>query len=169
MRNAKKIFILLLSLALLCGIFAVATLAEDSTATENDYVTVVYPGGVAESKTFKLGDTISLEALGLGAFETKTKANGSAPISLSAGPNNTLFQDDGEAGFLLALLDASDSTQVEKYLDNGAAVTADLLGRTIEVQGATAMKVVLWEADGVNYNFISKNDDVARQLCATAG
>ena len=42
MRNAKKLMLLLLSLVLLCGIFAVAALAEEGEAAK---ATVVYPDG----------------------------------------------------------------------------------------------------------------------------
>ena len=53
MKNAKKLLLLLLSLALLIGVFTVAALADDNAA---DAATVVYPDGSVE--TYAVGETI---------------------------------------------------------------------------------------------------------------
>ena len=52
MKNAKKLMLLLLSLVLLVGAFAVAAFAEDAA----DAATVVYPDGTVE--TYAVGETI---------------------------------------------------------------------------------------------------------------
>lgn len=150
MRNAKKLLLLLLSIALLCGIFIVTALAEDGDASAEpakDYVTVVYPGDIG-AKTFNLGDTLSLETLELGAFETKTKSDGTGSISLCTGPYNTLFKDDSTPGFVFALQDLNDPAVIEKRLDigqEGIVVDENLLGRKIYVIGvASRVFAVLW-------------------------
>ncbi len=82
MRNAKKLMLLLLSLALLCGIFAVAALAEEP-ATE---ATVVYPDGSTE--VVAVGETIT----------PKTFTDG-----LYYGKGNTLFKDDATEGWVFTV------------------------------------------------------------------
>ncbi len=106
MRNAKKLMLLLLSLALLCGIFAVAALAEEPAKE----VTVVYPDGATD--TFAVGETIT----------PKTFTDG-----LYYGKGNTLFKDDATEGWsftldgaALADLTVTDAMAGKKIIASGA-------------------------------------------------
>ena len=73
MKSAKKLMLLLLSLVLLIGAFAVVALAGDSA----DVATVVYPDGTAE--TYAVGEAIVPKAFTDGLYE---------------GKGNTLWQGD---------------------------------------------------------------------------
>ena len=78
MKNMKKLLLLVLSLMLLCGIFAVAALAEEPAQE----ATVVYPDGSTE--VVAVGETIT----------PKTFTDG-----LYYGKGNTLFKDDATEGW----------------------------------------------------------------------
>ncbi len=106
MKNAKKIVLLLLSLALLCGIFAVAALAEEPAST----ATVVYPDGSVA--TVAVGD----------AIVPKTFTDG-----LYYGEGNTLYKDDATEGWIftvdgaaLADLTVTEAMAGKKIIASGA-------------------------------------------------
>ena len=123
MRNAKKILVLVLSLVLLVGIFAVAALAE----TPTQQATVVYPDGTKE--TFEVGSEIVPKA-----FE-----NG-----LYYGEGNTLFKDDATEGWIFTV-DGADAALA------ALTVTEDMAGKKIIASGAdkvySTVKVTFPEGD----------------------
>ena len=122
MRNAKKIFILLLSLALLCGIFAVAALAEDGTEPAAG-VTVAYPDGATDF--FAVGEAIVPR-------EIVTKGS----MKLYFGEGNTLFVVADGWSFKLGDETLSDMT-----------VTDAMAGETLTVEGGVKVYAALWNAD----------------------
>ena len=65
MKSAKKLMLLLLSLVLLIGAFAVVALAENDA----DVATVVYPDGTTE--TYAVGESIVPKAFTDGFYEGK--------------------------------------------------------------------------------------------------
>ena len=86
MKNMKKLLLLVLSLMLLCGIFAVAALAEEPAQE----ATVVYPDGSTE--VVAVGQTITPKE-----FQTEGEAK------LYYGADNTLFKDDATEGWLFTV------------------------------------------------------------------
>ena len=104
MKNAKKLLLLLLSLVLLVGIFAVAAFAEDATAA----ATVVYPDGTVDTYTAAGAITPSIAA-----------ENG-----LYKGKGNTLYQDAG-AGWIYTDANGNTVTEItEEMIAAGAKITA---------------------------------------------
>ena len=160
MRNAKKLLLLLLSIALLCGVFVVTALAEDGDASaepEKDYVEIVN-AGLEKITTLKEGETII-------NVKEITKSDGTGSVKLYYIDSENILYDV----LSLGLLDASNN--VEKYIQPGDTVTSDMLGRRIAILPSSGrMKAILWESDGVHYNFLAKStnsDDLIRQLFAT--
>ena len=168
MRNAKKLLLLLLSIALLCGIFIVTALAEDGDASaepEKDYVEIV-SSGLEQITTLKVGETI---------FDSKTikKSGDTDPVQLFyIGSEKIIYEGTAPK---IGLLDASDN--VEGYIDPGDTVTSAMLGKRIALLGGTSladlnairMKAILWESDGEHYNYLSRSyntDDMIRQFFA---
>ena len=105
MKNAKKIVLLLLSLVLLCGVFAVAALAEEPAST----ATVVYPDGSVDAVA--VGDTIVPKAFTDGLYY---------------GAGNTLYKDDATEGWSFTL-DGAALTDL--------TVTEAMVGKTIVAGG----------------------------------
>ncbi|MBP3605259.1 MAG: hypothetical protein J6J66_01545 [Clostridia bacterium] len=106
MKNAKKIVLLLLSLVLLCGVFAVAALAEEPAST----ATVVYPDGSVDAVA--VGDTIVPKAFTDGLYY---------------GAGNTLYKDDATEGWSFTLdgaaltdLTVTDAMAGKKIIASGA-------------------------------------------------
>ena len=122
MRNAKKLVLLLLSLALLCGIFAVIALAEEAPQV----ATVVYPDGSTE--TVAVGDTIVGKE-----FVTE----GDAKLYYGAG--NTLFKDDATEGWIFTV-EGADTALAD------LTVTEDMAGKKIIASGADKVYYVTVEA-----------------------
>ena len=105
MKSAKKLMLLLLSLVLLIGTFAVVALAENDA----DVATVVYPDGTTE--TYAVGEAIVPKAFTDGFYE---------------GKGNTLWQGDawsftvsGEAS-ALADLKVTDAMKGKTIMASGA-------------------------------------------------
>ncbi len=106
MKNAKKLLLLLLSLAMLCGVFAVAALAEASESA----ATVVYPDGSVD--TVNVGDAIVPKEFTDGLYY---------------GKDNTLFKDDATEGWSFTLdgaalsdLTVTDAMAGKKIIAGGA-------------------------------------------------
>ena len=168
MRNAKKLLLLLLSIALLCGIFIVTALAEDGDASAepaNDYVSIV-DIGLQPITTLKVGETI------FNVVESITKEDGTTTELFYIGSEKNLYVGPAPK---IGLVDASDKTKIEKWINPGETVTSDMLGRRIALIKSSAdlkrVKAILWESDGVHYNFLATSahpDDIIRQIFATA-
>ena len=108
MKNMKKLLLLVLSLMLLCGIFAVAALAEEPAQE----ATVVYPDGSTE--VVAVGGTITPKE-----FQTEGEAK------LYYGADNTLFKASGENWvFTVDGVELTDLT-----------VTEDMIGKKIIASG----------------------------------
>ena len=170
MRNTKKLMLLLLSLALLCGIFAVTALAKEEVTDpeEKENVAAIVDNGLVLITNLELGETIF-------DFKEITKANGSDSISLyTIGSDKVLFQPlDGTA---LRFVLVTDDNGIDRDIEAGEKVTEDLLGKRIAIMGGVRestkvlrIKAIVWEADGEHYNYIanSKNtDNLIRELFA---
>ena len=153
MRNAKKLCLLLLSLVLLCGIFAVAALAEEPAAV----ATVVYPDGsvdkVAVGSAIVPKEFVTETAKSAGAKEETFK--------LFYGEGNTLFKATGEdwiftvegADAALADLTVTDAMAGKKIIASGADKVYSTVKVTFPegdyykwIAGSTGFKI-----DGVQY------------------
>lgn len=155
MRNAKKLLLLLLSIALLCGIFVVTALAEDGDASaepEKDYVEIV-SSGLEQITTLKEGETI---------FNSKeiTKADGTASVQLFyIGSEKVLY-----VGAAPRIIMVTASGGMGRDIQPGETVTADMLGQRIAILSSTAdlnkirLDAILWESDGVHYNYLVWED-----------
>ena len=140
MRNAKKLMLLLLSLALLCGVFAVAALAEEP-ATE---ATVVYPDGSTE--VVAVGETIT----------PKTFTDG-----LYYGEGNTLFKDDATEGWVftvdgaaLADLTVTDAMAGKEIIASGAD---KVYYTSEEIATDNSSKIIYHLTDDVEKYFSTSN------------
>ena len=115
MKSAKKILLLVLSLVLLVGVFAFATLAEEETKV----ATVVYPDGSTE--TVAVGATIVPKEFTDGLYY---------------GAGNTLYKDDATAGWAFTV----DGAAVADL-----KVTAAMAGKQILASGADKVYYVTEE------------------------
>ncbi|MBP3591486.1 MAG: hypothetical protein J6K14_03305 [Clostridia bacterium] len=103
MKSAKKILLLVLSLVLLVGVFAVAAFADDSTTA-----TVVYPDGTVDTYTEAGAITPSI----------------AAQDGLYYGKGNTLYKDAGQ-GWIYTDEAGQPVTEITQDLINaGAKITA---------------------------------------------
>ena len=107
MKNAKKILLLVLSLVMLVGVFAVASLAEEEASA----ATVVYPDG--KTVSVAVGDAIVPEAFADGLYY---------------GQGNTLFKDDATEGWLFTV-------EGEDAALEDLTVTAEMAGKKILASG----------------------------------
>ena len=112
MKSAKKILLLVLSLMLLVGIFAIATFADDSTTA-----TVVYPDGST--------DTVAVD----GTIVPKEFTTAEDGAKLYYGAGNTLFKDDATEGWTFTVEGESEALA-------DLTVTADMAGKKIIASGA---------------------------------
>ena len=104
MKSAKKILLLVLSLVLLVGVFAVAAFADDSTTA-----TVVYPDGTVDTYTEAGAITPSIDVTEDGLFY---------------GKGNTLYKDAGQ-GWIYTDEAGQPVTEITADLINtGAKITA---------------------------------------------
>ena len=112
MKSAKKILLLVLSLMLLIGIFAIAAFADDSTTA-----TVVYPDGST--------DTVAVD----GTIVPKEFTTAEDGARLYYGAGNTLFKDDATEGWTFTVEGESEALA-------DLTVTADMAGKRIIASGA---------------------------------
>ena len=139
MKSAKKILLLVLSLVLLVGIFTVATLADDSTATA---ATVVYPDGSTE--------TVAVDSV-ITPKEFTTTDDGT---KLYYGANNTLYKDDATEGWAFTV-EGEDTALTD------LTVTAEMAGKKIIASGADKVYYTSVEAlESVTNTVYHLTDDV---------
>lgn len=104
MKSAKKLLLLVLSLMLLVGVFAVAAFAEDEPAV----ATVVYPDGTVDTYTAAGAITPSI----------------AAQDGLYYGKGNTLYKDAGQ-GWIYTDEAGQPVTEItQDLIDSGAKITA---------------------------------------------
>ena len=115
MKNAKKLLLLALSLVLLVGVFALATLAE-AVAEPTATATVVYPDG-------------STDVVAVGAAITPREFTAEGEAKLYFGAGNTLYKDDATEGWSFYLR-GTDTALTD------LTVTAEMAGKTIVAKGA---------------------------------
>ena len=126
MKNAKKLLLLVLSLVLLVGVFAVAAFADDGAA---EVATVVYPDGATQ--TFAENETIIGKS-----FENDRTTKEDA--KLYYGNGNTLFKDDSVEGWTFTI--EGDTTPLTDL-----TVTADMLGKKIIAGGVNKVYFTSYE------------------------
>ena len=143
MRNAKKLLLLLLSIALLCGIFIVTALAEDGEASAEpatDYVSIV-SNTLQPITTLKEGETIIHS-------KVITKLEDADPVELVYMDSENILYDTSS----FVLLNASNG--IERYIEPGETVTSELFGRRIAILPSGRLDAILWESDGEHYNHL---------------
>ena len=128
MKSAKKLLLLVLSLVMLVGVFAVAAFAEEAAGA----ATVVYPDGSTE--TVAVGSAITPKEFG---------AQGEA--KLYYGANNTLYKDDAAEGWIFTLEGADNAL-------TSLSVTAEMAGKRIIASGADKVYFTTKDADGTVYH-----------------
>ncbi len=138
MKNAKKILLLVLSLIMLVGIFAVWALAEEAPAT----ATVVYPDG--KKVSVEVGKQITPEA-----FVTEGDAK------LYYGEGNTLFKDDATEGWIFTVEGEAEPLA-------SLTVTAEMAGKKILASGADQVysTVKIHFPEGDYYKWIRGNSEL---------
>ena len=114
MKNMKKLLLLVLSLALMAGVFAFATLAEEAEP-EVLTATVVYPDG-------------SREAVAVGATITPKEFKTEGDAVLYYGADNTLFKDDATEGWIFTV-EGADAPLAD------LTVTEEMAGKKIIASG----------------------------------
>ena len=128
MKSAKKLLLLLLSLVVLTGVFAVAALAEDAS----EVATVVYPDGTVDTYTAAGAITPSI------AVE-----NG-----LYYGKGNTLYKDNAGNGWTYTDADGNAVTEITAdMIAEGAKITAsglDQVYSTIDITFKSVAEYWKW-------------------------
>ena len=128
MKSAKKLLLLVLSLVMLVGVFAVAAFAQEAAGA----ATVVYPDGSTE--TVAVGSAITPKEFG---------AEGEA--KLYYGANNTLYKDDATDGWIFTV-------EGEATALTDLTVTADMAGKRIIASGVDKVYFTTEDADGTVYH-----------------